>query len=232
MLPEPYFDDGQKPTTTGKMKYNGGVQSSAPGDVGASRGLTWKVVAPMPHQDTPPQDTGATPKRPGPRKGYKQSPSHIAKRIRRGEDHHAWKGDAIAERSGRSRALRAFPEIGPCVDCGSDKAERHHQDHNTANNEPSNIVALCRSCHVKRHHAVGGDYRAAALANLEKAKEARWADREDTAYRPGDACPACGHRLGVVATRRRYGCRFTYVGCRKERGGCGASYGSVKEPTP
>lgn len=68
-----------------------------------------------------------------------------------GADHHAWKGDEISRRSGRSRAYRLYPEIGPCARCGAAKAERHHRDGNTKNNTPSNIEPLCRACHVREH---------------------------------------------------------------------------------
>lgn len=87
--------------------------------------------------------------------GRKQSPEWVAQRKKFGADHHAWKGDSISRRSGRSRALRWFTDIGPCVDCGaSDKrVERHHRDENPINNDPSNIEALCRSCHLARHGA-------------------------------------------------------------------------------
>ena len=87
----------------------------------------------------------------GPKPGYKQTPEHIAARIKSGEEHPNWMGDAITRKSGRSRALRMFPEIGPCVVCGSPRSERHHDDENTLNNSPQNIIPLCRKCHMKRH---------------------------------------------------------------------------------
>lgn len=93
----------------------------------------------------------------GQRKGYKQTPEHIARRVRRGEKHHAWKGDAIKERSGRTRAKRAYPVIGACIRCGNPKAERHHKNGNTADNRPENIEIVCRRCHMK------ADGRLAAL---------------------------------------------------------------------
>ena len=81
-------------------------------------------------------------------KGYKQTKEHIEKRKRFGSDHHAWKGEAIKIRSGRSRALRNFL-LKPCEKCGNPKSERHHKDDNTKNNHPSNIMFLCRKCHMK-----------------------------------------------------------------------------------
>jgi hypothetical protein len=81
-------------------------------------------------------------------RGYKQDPEHAAKRRRHGAEHHSWKGDGIAERSGRTRARRAYPQVGPCARCGSDTAERHHIDDDTRNNSPENIAILCRRCHM------------------------------------------------------------------------------------
>lgn len=88
------------------------------------------------------------------KKGYKQTPEHIAKRIRRGPDHHCWAGDDISVKGGRARALRLYPEIGPCASCGSPRSERHHVDENTSNNNPDNILPLCRKCHYAVHGEV------------------------------------------------------------------------------
>lgn len=87
------------------------------------------------------------PRKPMP-SGYQQSPEHIAKKTRAGDKHYAWLGDAVSVRGGRTRALRLFPTIGPCEGCGDVKAERHHKDGNTSNNDASNIAALCRRCHM------------------------------------------------------------------------------------
>lgn len=91
-----------------------------------------------------------TPLQPRPR-GYTQAPEHVAARIRFGPEHHRWAGEQVDKKIGRKRALRMYPEIGPCVRCGSPDAERHHVDENTSNNEPSNIEALCRPCHADEH---------------------------------------------------------------------------------
>ena len=85
-----------------------------------------------------------------PKHGFKQSAEHIAKRIKRGEDHPHWKGGDITVKGGRTRALRMYPVIGPCELCGSPDSERHHLDGNTANNDHSNIAALCRKCHMTK----------------------------------------------------------------------------------
>ena len=100
----------------------------------------------------------------GVNRGYKQTPEHIAKRIKRGQEHPRWLGDQITKQSGRSRALRWFPD-GPCEVCGS-PAERHHVDDNTANNDPANIRMLCR-----RHH-MESDGRLAQLADFARGRAA------------------------------------------------------------
>jgi hypothetical protein len=94
-------------------------------------------------------------RRPGPRVGFKQSVDHIEKRKRWGAEHHAWAGDDASVKAGRARALRAYPDIGPCEKCNAAKSERHHVDGNTLNNEPGNIMVLCRRCHMEAHGRIG-----------------------------------------------------------------------------
>lgn len=249
----PYYEQ-ENPITTGISWYNRGPQTSAPGDASTSRGLAQEGLVPMPDHSIPttPEETREDRRRrqareaaarrrarlrglpaplrqPGPAKGYKQSPEHVAKRQRCGERHHRWKGDDIEERSGRTRAERAFPVLGECADCGAPALDRHHHDENTANNDPSNIVPLCRSCHVRRHATAEGRYRDAMFANLHKAVMARHQNRMDTTDRSGDPCPSCDGRLGVICTRRYGEYRYTYIGCRKSRGGCGYSAGSYRD---
>lgn len=81
--------------------------------------------------------------------GYKQPPEHIEARKRFGADHHAWLGDSVSERGGRSRALRAYPDPPPCESCGAERAERHHKSGDTSDNSPKNIAFLCRRCHMR-----------------------------------------------------------------------------------
>lgn len=93
-----------------------------------------------------------TPMQPRPR-GYKQSPDLVAARSRSGPEHHAWAGDVVSKRVGRKRALRMYPDIGPCARCESPDAERHHIDEDISNNSPENIEALCRQCHADEHRS-------------------------------------------------------------------------------
>ena len=112
---------------------------------------------------------------PGPKMGYKQTPEHIAKRKRFGENNHNWKGDNAITRSGRSRAERLFVQKQPCSKCGASgvRIDRHHKDNNTLNNEPCNIEFLCRKCHMEVDGRLNGFIELAKL-NQPKAVAARW----------------------------------------------------------
>ncbi len=59
-----------------------------------------------------------------------------------------WKGDLATKGAGRGRARLRFP-LGPCQRCGKEGIDRHHKDGNTLNNNPENILILCRLCHMK-----------------------------------------------------------------------------------
>jgi hypothetical protein len=119
-------------------------------------------------------------------KGYKQSPEHVRNKALAltGDGNPQWTGDDATPNAGHIRALRMYPDIGPCGRCGREPAERHHKDGNTANNDPSNIDILCRRCHMEadgrleRFRAMaraGGlarqAQRRAALAAAETEKE-------------------------------------------------------------
>ncbi len=53
--------------------------------------------------------------------------------------------------AGHKKALKMFPDIGPCERCGDEKSERHHIDDDPQNNVAENIMALCRRCHTLEH---------------------------------------------------------------------------------
>lgn len=91
----------------------------------------------------------------GVKPGYKQSPEHIAKRIRQGAEHYAWKGDDILPRSARARAAKLYRNLGPCTSCGAAESERHHVNRNPVDNRAENIAVLCHPCHMRLHWEQG-----------------------------------------------------------------------------
>lgn len=132
----------------------------------------------------------------------------ILGRYRRGPTHYNWTGDAVSEKAGRKRALRAYPTIGPCEACGATKTERHHKDGNTANNAPDNIAALCRRCHMIADGRLA-DVTAQAVARLPCAIAAAAAEkRARTSCKRGH--PLSGANLFITSQGSR-GCKE----CRK-----------------
>ena len=107
------------------------------------------------------------------KKGYTQTPEHVENRKRSGKENHGWLGDRVSEKGGRTRALRLFPKVGPCVLCGAKKSERHHIDGNTANNVPENILILCRRCHMKNDGRLE-QFRELAFKVQPMGVKARW----------------------------------------------------------
>ena len=65
-----------------------------------------------------------------------------------GKKNPRWGGDKIHPNGGRDRARRMYSHQQPCRICGR-PAERHHEDENPLNNEPSNIDWLCRRHHME-----------------------------------------------------------------------------------
>ena len=65
-----------------------------------------------------------------------------------GELNPKWKRDNACAQSGRSRAERLYPQK-PCEVCGVLITERHHKDNDTKNNNPRNIIFVCRRCHME-----------------------------------------------------------------------------------
>ena len=130
--------------------------------------------------------------KPGPKKGYKQSDEH-RKRISAstsGERNHGWKGDRIQPKSGRSRAQRLYPNIGPCHNCGNPNSERHHLDGNPVNNAPENIVVICRRCHMLSDGRLG-KFKHLALSNLRHAGQCAAEKRRSIEF-----CPKGHHYSG------------------------------------
>ncbi len=101
-----------------------------------------------------------------------------ATNIRRGPSHALWKGDSARPETKRQRMSRLVP-IGPCEHCGRDARDRHHIDGDTGNNSVSNVVNLCRRCHMI------ADGRLAKLRVNAKIAT-------DAAKKPPRPCSHCG----------------------------------------
>lgn len=166
---------------------------------------------------------------PRPKRGYKQTAEHAAKRRRAGEQHYRWTGNAISRTGGRKRALKLYPENVPCEKCGAEKSERHHRDGDTANNSPGNIARLCGLCHKKEHADILARLGEIGKKNLAKANETRSANLPQAAARSGDSCPCCGRPMRVSGSQKVARGRRVYIACLKHRGGCGHLAGGYTE---
>ncbi len=65
-----------------------------------------------------------------------------------GPDNPQWKGDEATPGTGNKRCRQTF-SLGQCVLCDNSAVDRHHIDGNSLNNEPSNVMILCRHHHMK-----------------------------------------------------------------------------------
>jgi hypothetical protein len=83
-----------------------------------------------------------------------------------GEGNPNWKGDAVGEEAAHGRAQRWY-RLGPCEICGNTRTERHHKDSNPLNNEPENVMILCR-----RHHMMVDGRRASLIARIIESNKA------------------------------------------------------------
>lgn len=115
---------------------------------------------------------------------------------------------------GHKKALRLFPEIGPCAKCGNPKAERHHVDDNPHNNAPENIMPLCRRCHTLEH---GKTLSPKAIAKGRDV--AAKLKREKTHCRRGH--PYSGENLYVDKRGKRHCKECNRIAKRKYRAGGG-----------
>lgn len=72
----------------------------------------------------------------------------MRKRDQRREKNAAWNPNA-SPKQGWWRAEQWFP-MGMCEECKTKPAkDRHHKDNNPLNNDPANVMRLCRRCHMK-----------------------------------------------------------------------------------
>ena len=66
-------------------------------------------------------------------------------------------------RSGHARRANRH-RMDCCATCGTtEKLHVHHKDRNWRNDDPSNLLTLCASCHLKLHWAEDRDQRIAAI---------------------------------------------------------------------
>ena len=54
----------------------------------------------------------------------------------------------LSRSADRQRAVKMY-KIGKCEMCDSDATDRHHVDEDTSNNKRSNLLFLCRRCHME-----------------------------------------------------------------------------------
>ena len=125
-----------------------------------------------------------------------------------GEVNSQWKGDAVSTTdSGRKRARHRYKGIGQCEHCHAAKAiDRHHIDGNTLRNSRSNILFLCRRCHM----ALDG--------RLQCFTESALAPR---AVLPPSPCIICGKPYKPLRKGRCHSCNeyMRRHGCDKPAGG-------------
>lgn len=81
---------------------------------------------------------------------YRSSVLDLTRLKATGSAHPKWKGDNVSINSKRKRARRLFV-LDKCEKCGAKAEDRHHKDRDPGNNEPSNIIGLCRPCHIAAH---------------------------------------------------------------------------------
>ena len=73
------------------------------------------------------------------------------------ENMRTWrKTHPLTEERKRKDSARSYANVylkrgklqrGPCVDCGDDEAQMHHEDYS----KPLEVIWLCRDCHPYRH---------------------------------------------------------------------------------
>ena len=95
-----------------------------------------------------------------------------------GERHPFWKGDNARPNTKRGRARLRYA-LAACELCGAKATDRHHRDDDTGNNAASNVMKLCRRCHMEI------DGRLEALKKLST-------DRRGVQLKPSRPCGICG----------------------------------------
>lgn len=58
----------------------------------------------------------------------------------------------VVQYSTGHRRARIITPPGACTQCGAEgKTDVHHMDGDWLNNDPANLVRLCRRCHIGEH---------------------------------------------------------------------------------
>jgi len=83
----------------------------------------------------------------------------------------------------------------------------HHEDHDPANNDPGNLVAITREEHLREHGLLGRPHPPEVRETISKAQQASWTKRQP---RPV-ICAKCG--TGFMSTGQR--ARFCSNVCRE-----------------
>lgn len=94
----------------------------------------------------------------------------------------ATKREINYRKAGERECKRKFPITGEslCVNCGSQKlVDHHHLDGDPCNNDPDNVVIICRKCHLRLHRKnrdVGRRTRLTAedIAGIKVSKLSKW----------------------------------------------------------
>jgi hypothetical protein len=115
------------------------------------------------------------------------NPRHRGCRPSTGEKNGLWRGDFATDGAKRERAQKMYP-LGPCERCGKPGVERHHKDANTGNNVRSNIMIVCRKCHMIE------DGRSERLARIAKEKS--------KIFQPAKPCCNCGRSFKPLRKNR------------------------------
>lgn len=80
--------------------------------------------------------------------------------VKKNGDFSTWKIGRVGEKAnryidGRTTYVKILKRTGrkwECELCGILKVEIHHKDKDRKNNNPNNLMILCKMCHEKIHH--------------------------------------------------------------------------------
>jgi len=104
--------------------------------------------------------------------------SRACSRVRRqrfmsGPGNYNWKGDSVTRVGAQTRTRKLY-SYGPCVFCAQPSHDLVHLDGNVLNNDPGNVVSLCRRCLMTmdgRTEATRERNSAPTRARLERIRE-------------------------------------------------------------